>query len=277
MLTYNFQALNEVEKYVKSKESTGGIVPSTIGLKDQMLPELLNKLYNHELDYERLRKTTAENNPILTSIKDQINKIKPGLLENIQNQRASLEASKLNLHSTNTSFSTVLQSIPQKERELIDISRQQAIKSNLYGFLLQKMEESDLSLRSIIMDTRIVDNAQASLEPVTPKPKLIYIVAFILSLILPAGFVSIKEFLSRKILFRHEIESLTSTPIIGEISMDQIKRPISDPTGKTNLYCRTIQKNADLTWICVVAVPERKRSWSPPHFQEKAKVLLRPI
>ena len=235
-------ALNEVEKYVKSKESTGGIVPSTIGLKDQMLPELLNKLYNHELDYERLRKTTAENNPILTSIKDQINKIKPGLLENIQNQRASLEASKLNLHSTNNGFSTVLQSIPQKERELIDISRQQEIKSNLYGFLLQKMEESDLSLRSIIMDTRIVDNAQASLEPVTPKPKLIYIVAFILSLILPAGFVSIKEFLSRKILFRHEIESLTSTPIIGEISMDKSKDPLVIQQGKRTFIAEQFRR-----------------------------------
>src|SRR5690606_38427400 len=96
-------ALNEVEKYVKNKEGEGGIVPSTLGLKDQILPDLLNKLQTKELEYEKLKKTTAENNPILVSIKNQIEKLKPGLLENIQNQRASLEASKLNLHSTTNS------------------------------------------------------------------------------------------------------------------------------------------------------------------------------
>ena len=117
-------ALNEVEKYVKDKESSGGVFPSMIGLKDKMLPELLTKLNNHESEYDKLRQTTAENNPVLTSIKEQINKIRPGILENIRNQRANLQASKLNLHSTSNSYSSVLQSIPQKEKELVEISRQ---------------------------------------------------------------------------------------------------------------------------------------------------------
>ena len=235
-------ALNEVEKYVKDKESSGGIFPSMIGLKDQMLPELLTKLNNHELEYERLKKTTAENNPVLTSIKEQINKIRPGILENIRNQRANLQASKLNLHSTSNSYSSVLQSIPQKERELVDISRQQGIKSNLYAFLLQKKAESELAKISHITDTRIVDNAQASSEPVSPKSKLIYIVAFIISLVIPAGFVSIKEFLNRKILFRHEIESLTNTPIIGEISFDKSKDPLVIQEGKRTFIAEQFRR-----------------------------------
>lgn len=234
-------ALNQVEKYVKNKESRGGIVPSTIGLKDQMLPDLLNKLLTQELEYEKLTKTTAENNPVLISIKDQINKLKPTLLENIENQRANLEASKLNLHSTNNSYSTVLQSIPQKERELIDISRQQAIKSNLYAFLLTKKAESDLAHLDVL-DTRVVDTAQASLEPVTPKSKLIYLVAVILSLIIPASLVSVKEFLNRKILFRHEIENLTSTPIIGEISYDKSKDPLVIQEGKRTFIAEQFRR-----------------------------------
>ncbi len=235
-------ALNEVEKYVRNKENQDGIVPSTLGLKDKILPDLLNKLQAHELEYEKLKRTTAENNPILVSIRDQINKLKPGLLENIQNQRASLEASKLNLYSTNNSYSTVLQSIPQKERELIDISRQQAIKANLYAFLLQKLEESELSHRSTIIDTRIVDKAQASLEPVAPRSKLIYVVAFIMALAVPAGFVSLKEFLNRKILFRHEIEGLTNTPIIGEISLDKSKEQLVIQQGKRTFIAEQFRR-----------------------------------
>jgi capsular exopolysaccharide synthesis family protein len=234
--------LNEVEKYVKNKESEGGIVPSTMGLKDGMLPDLLNKLQAKELEYEKLKRTTAENNPILVSIRDQINKLRPSLLENIHNQKSSLEASKLNLYSTNNSYSTVLQSIPQKERELIDISRQQAIKSNLYAFLLQKLEESELSHRSTIIDTRIVDKAEASMEPVSPRSKLIYVVAFILAFAVPAGFVSLKEFLNRKILFRHEIEGLTTTPIIGEISLDKSKEQLVIQQGKRTFIAEQFRR-----------------------------------
>jgi capsular exopolysaccharide synthesis family protein len=234
-------ALNEVEKYVKDKESTGGIFPSMIGLKDQMLPELLTKLNNHELEYDKLKKTTAENNPVLTSIREQINKIRPGILENIENQRANLQASKLNLHSTSNSLSSVLQSIPQKERELVEISRQHEIKSNLYAFLLETKAKSDFA-KMKQPDTRIVDNAQASTEPVSPKSKLIYIVALIMSLVIPASLVSIKEFLNRKILYRHEIENLTNTPIIGEISLDKSKDPLVIVEGKRTFIAEQFRR-----------------------------------
>lgn len=234
-------AIDEVEKYLKDKESRGGIAPAMIGLKDPTLPELLNKLRDQELKYAELKQTTAENHPMVLSVKDQINKIKPDILENINNQRKTLEASKLNLHSTNNIYSSTLQGLPEKERALIDISRQQAIMSNMYEFLRHKKDETDLASIDIA-DTRIVDNAEASLEPVTPKSKLIYLVALVLSLILPAGLISVKEFLNRKILFRHEIEALTNTPIIGEISMDKSKDPLVIQQGKRTFIAEQFRR-----------------------------------
>ena len=234
-------AINEVEKYVKDKQGRGGIVPSMIGLKDPTLPDLLGKLRDREQEYVKLSQTTAENHPMLLAIKDQINKITPGILENINQQRRTLEASKLELRSTNNSYSTTLQGLPEKEKQLIDISRQQAIMSNMYEYLRQKKADADLSSINIA-DTRVVDDAQASLEPVTPKSKLVYLVAFILSLIIPASIVSIKEFLNRKILFRHEIEALTSTPIIGEISMDKSKDPLVIQQGKRTFIAEQFRR-----------------------------------
>ncbi len=234
-------ALNEVEKYVKDKQSSAGVFPSIVGLEDKMLPELLTKLNNHELEYERLKKTTAENNPVLTSIREQINKIRPGILENIENQRSNLLASKLNLRSASNSYSTILQSIPQKEKELVEISREQGIKSSLYEFLRQKKAEAELA-KIEQLDTRIVDNPQASTEPVSPKSKLIYVVALIMAFVIPASFVSIKEFLNRKILYRHEIETLTNTPIIGEISLDKSKDPLVIVEGKRTFIAEQFRR-----------------------------------
>jgi len=234
--------LDQVDKYVQSKDNRGGIVPSTLGLQDERLGKLLDQLYEAEMDYEKKKTTTGENNPILTQIKDQINKLKPSVVENIKEQRASLMASKLNLQATNNQYIGMLQTIPQKERELIDISRQQAIYNGIYGFLLQKKEESALSHRQNIADSRIIDKAQASAAPVSPKGKLIYMVAFVFALILPAGFVTLKEFLNRKILFRHEIESLTSAPIIGEVIFSKDKNPVVIEGGKRTFIAEQFRR-----------------------------------
>lgn len=234
--------LDQVDKYVQSKDNRGGIVPSTLGLQDERLGKLLDQLYEAEMDYEKKKTTTGENNPILTQIKDQINKLKPSVVENIKEQRASLMASKLNLQATNNQYIGMLQTIPQKERELIDISRQQAIYNGIYGFLLQKKEESALSHRQNIADSRIIDKAQSSAAPVSPKGKLIYMVAFVFALILPAGFVTLKEFLNRKILFRHEIEALTSAPIIGEVIFSKDKNPVVIEAGKRTFIAEQFRR-----------------------------------
>ena len=137
--------LGEVEKYVVSKENKASIVPSTLGVTDPMLNDLLQKLYEAEIQYDKLKRTTAENNPILLSLKGEIDKIRPSILENITNQRQSIRASKVKVDQTSNSYSSVLRTIPKEEKDLLDFSRQQAIKSSVYTYLLQKREEAALS------------------------------------------------------------------------------------------------------------------------------------
>ena len=234
--------LNQVEKYVLSKDNKGGIVPSTLGIGDPLLTTLLNKLYDAELQYDKLKKTVAENNPMLVAVSDQIEKVKPGILENIQSQRRSLEASKSNLHSTNNAYSSVLQSIPKKERDLVEISRQQNIQGSIYSFLLQKREEAALSYSSSVADHRVIDMAQASLSPISPNKKLIYLIAVVMAMGIGVALVSGRELFSRKVLYRQEIESLTTIPVISEIGYERSKDPIVIGEGKTSLIAEQFRK-----------------------------------
>ncbi|RZK09188.1 MAG: capsular biosynthesis protein, partial [Flavobacterium sp.] len=111
--------LSQVEQYVTSNNSRGGLVPSTLGINDPLLTSLLEKLYNTELQYEKLKITTGQNNPELSTLFDQIHKIKPSILENVRSQRRSLEASKTNLYTTNNAYGKMLSALPQQERDLI--------------------------------------------------------------------------------------------------------------------------------------------------------------
>lgn len=215
-IALQLEVLDNVENYVISKGNSGGIVPSTLGIQDPILTQLLEKLYNSELEYEKLRKTTAENNPILVSVSNEIKKIRPGILENIQNQRANLQSRMKNLNYTNRGYNSTLRSIPEKERALLEISRRKAIKNELFSFLLQKREETALSYAPSEGDSRIVDMAESSIEPINPKPKFIYGLSLFLALGAGIGFVNLKEF-SNKIMFSHELETFTNFPVIIEL------------------------------------------------------------
>lgn len=235
--------LEKVEDFVKSNtNSKGGIVPSTLGVSDPMLSNLIEQLYNSELEYNNLKKTVGENNPRLVTIADKINKIKPSILSNISSQQQSLLATKKNISATNGAYNSMLQSVPQKERQLLDISREQQIKSNLYSFLLQKREESEIAYASAVSNSRIVDYAQSSPDPVSPKKKLIYIITIFLLLGLCVAFIFIKEFLTGKVLYRHEIEALTSIPIIGEVVFDKSKDKIVIEKGTRSFVAEEFRK-----------------------------------
>lgn len=211
--------LDQAQRYVVSKDKGAGIVPSSLGINDPVLSQILQKLYNTEIEYNRLKKTTAENNPILASLSDEIEKLRPSILENIKNQRRSLMASQNDLTATNSKYSSVLQTIPQKERELLEISRQQTIKNNIYTFLLQKREEAALSTTSATADSKLIDAAESfTATPVYPKNIVIYLIAIVGALSIGFVFVSAKELLSNKIQFRSEIEEFTSIPVAAEIS-----------------------------------------------------------
>jgi capsular exopolysaccharide synthesis family protein len=235
--------LDNVENFVKSNaDSKSGIVPSTLGISDPMLSQLIDKLYTTELQYDQLKKTVGENNPALVALKDQINKIKPGILSNIKSQRQSLNTTRQNIAATNGSYNSLLQNVPQKERQLLDISREQQIKTNLYAFLLQKREESQIAAASEVSNSRVVDYAQAGSYPVSPKRNLIYFATVVFFLGLCGAFIYIKEFLTGKILYRSEIESLTSIPIIGEIAFNKSQEHIVIEKGRRSLIAEEFRK-----------------------------------
>ena len=233
-LNMKLAILKQVQDFVQSNNNQGGFVPSTLGIDDPLLNNLLNKLYDAELQYEKFKNTTAENNPQLISLADQIVKIKPSILENIQSQERSLQAGKRNLYKTNSSYTSLLQALPQQERDLVEISREQNIKSSLYSFLLQKREETALSLSSTVSDTRVVDKAQASLDPAGLSQSIIYLVAIFLALALGIAIITSMELFNSTILFRKEIETLTSFPVIGEIALEKSKSPIVIEDGNDN-------------------------------------------
>jgi tyrosine-protein kinase Etk/Wzc len=217
-----------IDQLQKSATTPGniGVLPSTLGISDPTLINQMNKLSSLQLEFDNLKTTVAENNPVLVSVKEQINQIKPTILSNIESQRKNLEKTRGNLYAARGSDNAVLSSIQQKERELVEIARDQNVKNSIYAFLLQKREESELSYTSNIADSKVVNYAMASKFPVSPNRSIIYAIALLIAIGFPIAIITAREALSPKILYRNEIESLTTVPVIGEISYSKSKEPL---------------------------------------------------
>jgi tyrosine-protein kinase Etk/Wzc len=210
--------LGDVQNYLETKNDAGSIVPSTFEISDPTLTQLLEKLHNSQSEYARLRKTTAENNPILSSIQNEIEKTRADVLEAIKSQKANLLSSSASVNQISNRDSAMANAIPQKERELVEVSRQRNTTADIYAFLLQKREEAaSYSVSSILPDSYIVDKATSTASPISPKKSLILILGIILPLFLGASLISLKSALNNKILYRTDIEALTNYPVIGEI------------------------------------------------------------
>jgi tyrosine-protein kinase Etk/Wzc len=220
-LSMQLAALDEVERSVTSKENSADVVPATIGIADPVLTDLMQKMYNAKVEYGKLMKTTAENNPFAIEVAKEIEQIRPLILEKLRNHRINLEAGKKDLTSISGGYNSMLRTIPKKERELMNISREQVIKKNIYNYLLEKREQTALASSAANSDSKIVDMAKSSGLPVSPKKSLVYFAVLACSIGIGIGLVSTKEQLNRKILFRSEIESLTIVPVIAEISANK--------------------------------------------------------
>lgn len=216
--------LGEVEQYINSSQYSGN-APATIGINEPTLVNLINKLTELQLQREKLLAITPEGNPVFKPLNRQISITKASIRENINGIKNSLLATRNKLHTFNAGFENSIKKIPGQERQLLDIKRQQNIKENLYVYLLQKREEVALSYASTIAESQTVDQAYAGI-PVWPKKKFVYITAFLLGIVLPAGLIYGRDRLNNRVSSRSEIEATTSVPIINEVMFEQGKSSI---------------------------------------------------
>lgn len=239
-INYQVAMLSQVEKSVTSKIGSDAIAPSAVS--DPALSGMMTQLYNTQMEYNKMKQTYGEGNPLLLAKEEEINKLRPGILENIRTQKATLNAAVSSLAGTSGSYSSIIRQVPQKERDLLEISREHATKTNSYNFLLQKKQETEMGILSVAPKTKVVDKPLAGQSPVSPKTKLIYIMAIFGALGLCVGVITIKDSFTGKIKYRTEIEKMTGIPIIGEIAFDKSKSPLVIEKGTRSFVAEEFRK-----------------------------------
>ncbi|WP_170233962.1 GumC family protein [Bizionia myxarmorum] len=194
------------------------LLPANIGLSSGAINDLISDYNLAVLEYNKWKTGAGDSNPKVKILKQTILDLNANISSSLSGYKSQLEESlKKNQRAQNQvqqSFST----LPNKEKILRSIERQQLLKENLYLLLLQKREEAAINMAITSANIKIIDYAITNSIPVAPKRKIIYLGALLMGILIPVGIIYLKFLLNNKIYTGKDVEAINpNAPILGEI------------------------------------------------------------
>lgn len=202
-------------KDVLSENKGKEVIPISIGNRN--ISDLTSQYNKLVMDRKRLLENSTEKNPIIVNIDEQLKTLNGNIKQGLNNLESSQKIALSGLSKQSSLIRSRLYSAPQKERKVRDVQRQQQIKEQLYLYLLQKREETAITLGVADPKAKIIDLAESTYKPVSPKKGVTYILFSLIGFLLPAGLIYVSDVLDTKIHTREDVEKILNIPIIGDI------------------------------------------------------------
>jgi tyrosine-protein kinase Etk/Wzc len=218
--------VNYLLQYISDKKNLHELVPTNLGIDEPALTQLVYEYNRLTLQRDQNVKTSTEANPLIVGMDEQLDKIRVQIHQALLSVRAAYMIAINKLGEAEGNINSRVNSLPSKSLGLLNIERHQKILEDLYSLLLQKKLEISLSSASTISNSRVVEPAMAGIDPVSPDKKNIYTMYLLVGLLLPTGFVVLRELLQDKINGKADVEKYTTAPILGEIGHSEGKQTL---------------------------------------------------
>lgn len=190
------------------------LLPANIGLTNTGINQLISDFNISVLERERLSVSGGVNNPGIQFLNNKLASLKANTLESIKAYQQELEVSLSKNDYIKKASNEKFSAIPNNEKVLRGIERQQNIKETLYLLLLQKREEAAINLAITSSSLKVVDYALTSSTPIAPKKTTYYLAAILLGLMIPFLILYLGFLLDDKLHTKEDILKLTRNKII---------------------------------------------------------------
>ncbi|MGK7394466.1 MAG: polysaccharide biosynthesis tyrosine autokinase [Candidatus Cyclobacteriaceae bacterium M3_2C_046] len=216
----NIQLSNQYYNYLigsLSKQDVDElVVPSSMGVQDNILNDLIRRLVNLQLDVKLLMSDKKGKNPLVQEKQQTIADLKENILNNVENLKATNDIRLKDLDNRINLFSSSLRQMPEAERQLKVIERDYRASEEIYLLLMQKRLEAGIQFAAIESDYEIINHPMV-IGLVSSSSLSIYILAILLALLLPAGIIYLIDVMSNIVHSKEEVKNITRLPIVGSI------------------------------------------------------------
>ncbi|GGK58591.1 MULTISPECIES: GumC family protein [Flavobacteriaceae] len=193
------------------------LIPANLGISDGSVSANSTSYNELLLERNRILKGSSTKHPIIVNLDAQLAQLRASINQGLVNLKSSLTIAIKDAENQERRFNSKIVAVPKQEREFRDIQRQQQIIETLYLYLLQKREENAISLAVTVPNAKVIDVADGSTIPVSPKRKVIYLAAVLLGLLIPFVILYIRFLLDNKVHVSKDVEAVVKAPFLGEV------------------------------------------------------------
>lgn len=204
----------EIERIV-SNAGTYQALPAAV--EDPAITKAIEDYNRKVSQLNRTLEGSTPDNPLVISLQDELSRDKVRILQTLETAQRNLSTKRSSIRRLENKSSSALASTPGVDKGFQEIFREQQVKVNIYTFLLQRREEIALQKTLATNTARLIDNPDSGDAPVSPRGLIIYAVALILGLAIPAGIIYVRRLIFPVFSDKNELKHYTKIPIIGEI------------------------------------------------------------
>ncbi|MFQ5844725.1 MAG: polysaccharide biosynthesis tyrosine autokinase [Planctomycetota bacterium] len=218
--------LEEQRRVLGSLRSTGDPAAVLAGLQpgplDPVTTELSGQLARLELEREGMveegvRPEHPQRKRIEAEIRGARDRLRGGIEALLRGGIAKIESHLKHLDATVASYEEEARQLPQTERRIAELTREEQANLRIYGFLVQKEQEAQIALVSTLATVRSIDRP---VEPVVrSRPHLLFQGVLALILAGAAAFLAawFAEYLDRSVKSPQELESAAGLALYAAV------------------------------------------------------------
>jgi polysaccharide biosynthesis transport protein len=232
--TYAKTSLLRMEKETILKEVQGfsgrqfRVANIPVLLENAQVKTLKGNYNSIQLKLAELSSKFKPNHPEVVRLQDQLNHVSGEISGEIQKNIKDLE---IDLRIIRTNESNIQKQLQDLKRESARLA-QQAVEygtlkrdadsnKQMYNVLLEKLKETDIGGSIVSNNIRIVDTAEAPVNPIKPRIMLNLALSLVLGIFLGILVCFAVEFFDNSIKNEHDVDLLLNLPLIGSIPKEK--------------------------------------------------------